>query len=89
MKQPADRALFETLIREADVYIQNFRPGAAERIGAGAEQLLQLNPRLVYCSISGFGATGPYAERPSYDLGSPGAERLSQRGGRLPAPCRS
>src|SRR5580698_6850718 len=67
MKQPADRAQFETLIREADVYIQNFRPGAAERIGAGAEQLLQLNPRLVYCSISGFGATGPYAERPSYD----------------------
>jgi crotonobetainyl-CoA:carnitine CoA-transferase CaiB-like acyl-CoA transferase len=67
MKQPADRALFETLIREADVYIQNFRPGAAERIGAGAEQLLRINPRLVYCSISGFGATGPYAERPSYD----------------------
>jgi len=67
MKQPGDRALFETLIREADVYIQNFRPGAAERIGAGAEQLLRINPRLVYCSISGFGATGPYAERPSYD----------------------
>jgi crotonobetainyl-CoA:carnitine CoA-transferase CaiB-like acyl-CoA transferase len=67
MKQPGDRALFESLIREADVYIQNFRPGAAERIGAGAEQLLKLNPRLVYCSISGFGATGPYAERPSYD----------------------
>jgi crotonobetainyl-CoA:carnitine CoA-transferase CaiB-like acyl-CoA transferase len=67
MKQPADRALFETLIREADVYIQNFRPGAAERIGAGAERLLRINPRLVYCSISGFGATGPYAERPSYD----------------------
>ena len=52
MKQPGDRALFKTLIREADVYIQNFRPGAAERIGAGAEQLLQINPRLVYCSIS-------------------------------------
>ncbi len=67
MKQPADGAVFETLIREADVYIQNFRPGAAERIGAGAAQLLTINPRLVYCSISGFGATGPYAERPSYD----------------------
>jgi crotonobetainyl-CoA:carnitine CoA-transferase CaiB-like acyl-CoA transferase len=67
MKQSGDRALFENLIRDADVYIQNFRPGAAERIGAGAEQLLGINPRLVYCSISGFGATGPYAERPSYD----------------------
>jgi crotonobetainyl-CoA:carnitine CoA-transferase CaiB-like acyl-CoA transferase len=67
MKQPADSELFRTLIREADVYIQNFRPGAAERIGAGWEQLRQINPRLVYCSISGFGATGPYADRPSYD----------------------
>jgi crotonobetainyl-CoA:carnitine CoA-transferase CaiB-like acyl-CoA transferase len=67
MKQPGDSELFRTLIREADVYIQNFRPGAAERIGAGCEQLLKINPRLVYCSISGFGATGPYADRPSYD----------------------
>jgi crotonobetainyl-CoA:carnitine CoA-transferase CaiB-like acyl-CoA transferase len=67
MKQPADSELFQKLIAKADVYIQNFRPGAAERIGAGPAQLLKLNPRLVYCSISGFGATGPYAERPSYD----------------------
>ncbi len=67
MKQPQDSELFAKLIREADVYIQNFRPGAAERIGAGPEQLLKINPRLVYCSISGFGATGPYADRPSYD----------------------
>ncbi len=67
MKQPQDSELFRKLIREADVYIQNFRPGAAERIGAGPEQLLKINPRLVYCSISGFGATGPYADRPSYD----------------------
>ncbi|HEY1898456.1 MAG TPA: CoA transferase [Steroidobacteraceae bacterium] len=67
MKLASERELFASLIREADVYIQNFRPGAAERIGAGVEQLLSINPRLVYCSISGFGATGPYAERPSYD----------------------
>ncbi len=67
MKQPADAELFGKLIREADVYIQNFRPRAAERIGAGYAQLSRINPRLVYCSISGFGATGPYAERPSYD----------------------
>jgi crotonobetainyl-CoA:carnitine CoA-transferase CaiB-like acyl-CoA transferase len=62
-----DRGLFENLIRDADVYIQNFRPGTAERLGAGAESLSRLNPRLVYCSISGFGSSGPYADRPSYD----------------------
>jgi crotonobetainyl-CoA:carnitine CoA-transferase CaiB-like acyl-CoA transferase len=62
-----DRAVFDGLIRDADVYIQNFRPGTADRLGAGAEHLMQLNPRLVYASISGFGARGPYAERPSYD----------------------
>ncbi len=67
MKQAADCELFQGLIREADVYIQNFRPGTAQRLGAGVEQLLKINPRLVYCAISGFGASGPYAERPSYD----------------------
>jgi crotonobetainyl-CoA:carnitine CoA-transferase CaiB-like acyl-CoA transferase len=67
LKQPGDRAVFETLIREADVFIQNFRPGTAERLGAGAKRLQELNPKLVYCSISGFGADGPYVERPSYD----------------------
>ena len=67
MKQASDCGLFERLIQEADVYIQNFRPGTAQRLGAGVERMLKLNPRLVYCSISGFGASGPYAERPSYD----------------------
>jgi crotonobetainyl-CoA:carnitine CoA-transferase CaiB-like acyl-CoA transferase len=62
-----DRGVFDQLIQSADVYIQNFRPGAAERLGAGAGRLRELNPRLVYASISGFGARGPYAERPSYD----------------------
>ena len=60
-----DRPVFEQLIRDADVYIQNFRPGTAARLGAGVERLQRLNPRLVYTSLSGFGATGPYAERPS------------------------
>jgi crotonobetainyl-CoA:carnitine CoA-transferase CaiB-like acyl-CoA transferase len=67
LKKPADRELFDGLIADADVYLQNFRPGTAERLGAGARRLRGLNPRLVYCSISGFGADGPYAERPSYD----------------------
>jgi len=67
MKQARDRELLESLIREADVYIQNFRPGTAERLGAGVARLQALNPRLIYCSISGFGASGPYVDRPSYD----------------------
>jgi crotonobetainyl-CoA:carnitine CoA-transferase CaiB-like acyl-CoA transferase len=67
MKQTADCGLFAALVREADVYIQNFRPGTAERLGAGSARLQELNPRLVYCSISGFGSSGPYRDRPSYD----------------------
>jgi crotonobetainyl-CoA:carnitine CoA-transferase CaiB-like acyl-CoA transferase len=67
MKLKSDCALFEKLASEADVYIQNFRPGTAERLGAGVERLHQLNPRMVCCSISGFGLSGPYVDRPSYD----------------------
>jgi crotonobetainyl-CoA:carnitine CoA-transferase CaiB-like acyl-CoA transferase len=66
-KNSEDLAVFDELIRSADVYIQNFRPGAAERLNAGAERLQKINPRLIYCSISGFGATGPAAGRPAYD----------------------
>jgi crotonobetainyl-CoA:carnitine CoA-transferase CaiB-like acyl-CoA transferase len=66
-KQGGDQEVFDALIRTADVYIQNFRPGAAERLHAGEERLRELNPRLIYCSISGFGQTGPSAQRPSYD----------------------
>jgi crotonobetainyl-CoA:carnitine CoA-transferase CaiB-like acyl-CoA transferase len=67
MKLKSDCALYDRLVREADVYIQNFRPGTAERLGAGVARLQDLNPRLVCCSISGFGSSGPYSDRPSYD----------------------
>ncbi|HTT06769.1 MAG TPA: CoA transferase [Steroidobacteraceae bacterium] len=67
LKSAEDCATFDALIAEADVYIQNFRPGTAEQLGAGEERLRALNPGLVYCAISGFGATGPAAQRPSYD----------------------
>jgi crotonobetainyl-CoA:carnitine CoA-transferase CaiB-like acyl-CoA transferase len=66
-KNESDLALFDELIRESDVYIQNFRPGAAERLNAGYERLREINPRLIYCAISGFGQTGPAAARPAYD----------------------
>jgi crotonobetainyl-CoA:carnitine CoA-transferase CaiB-like acyl-CoA transferase len=67
LKSAPDHKLFEGLVREADVFIQNFRPGTAERLGVGVTRLQELNPRLVYCSISGFGSSGPYTDRPSYD----------------------
>jgi crotonobetainyl-CoA:carnitine CoA-transferase CaiB-like acyl-CoA transferase len=62
-----DRAVLDALVADADVYVQNFRPGVADKLGVGAERLRALNPLLVYCSISGFGATGPAATRPAYD----------------------
>lgn len=67
LKAEGDRALMRDLIGSADVYIQNFRPGAAERMGMDWKSLRAVNSRLVYCSISGFGQTGPYIHRPSYD----------------------
>ncbi len=66
-KNAEDAAAFDELVRGADVYLQNFRPGAAERLGAGWDRLHGLNPRLVYCAISGFGQDGPAAGRPAYD----------------------
>ncbi|PJX20302.1 carnitine dehydratase [Advenella sp. S44] len=66
-KEADDLAAFDKLVRTADVYIQNFRPGAAERLNVGEERLRKINPGLIYCSISGFGPTGPAAGRPAYD----------------------
>lgn len=66
-KKPEDQAILDDLIRSADVYIQNFRPGAAEKLGVGEERLRALNPRLIYCAISGFGNSGPSSQRPAYD----------------------
>jgi crotonobetainyl-CoA:carnitine CoA-transferase CaiB-like acyl-CoA transferase len=62
-----DRALLDELVAEADVFIQNFRPGVAEKLHVGAERLQTINPALVYCGISGFGREGPDRERPAYD----------------------
>lgn len=55
------------LIKRADVFVENFRPGTADRLGLGYEALRALNPRVVYCSISAFGQTGPYVDKPGFD----------------------
>ncbi len=68
LKDDAQREIFLRLARTADVLIENYRPGVAERLGVGPDALEAVNPRLVFASISGFGQTGPYAMRPGFDL---------------------
>ena len=68
LKDPAHQAVLHRLVRDADVVLENNRPGVAERLGAGWETLSEVNPRLIYASVSGFGQTGPYSQRPGYDL---------------------
>jgi crotonobetainyl-CoA:carnitine CoA-transferase CaiB-like acyl-CoA transferase len=68
MKVPDGQAILRKLAAKADVVLENFRPGTMERLGFGYEALRKLNPRLIYCSISGFGESGPEASRPGYDL---------------------
>ncbi|GAA1875194.1 CaiB/BaiF CoA transferase family protein [Asanoa iriomotensis] len=67
LKVPRDRARFEELLRDSDVLLENFRAGVLARIGYGWEVLREVNPRLVYCAISGFGQTGPMSQAPAYD----------------------
>ena len=62
------RDIFIELIRTADVLVENYRPGTMEKLGLGYETLKQINPRLVYGAVSGFGDTGPYRLRPGYDI---------------------
>src|SRR5437899_2029272 len=68
MKAPEGRSVLTRLIAKADVVLENFRPGTMERLGCGYEQLRAVNPRLIYCAISGFGESGPEAGRAGYDL---------------------
>ncbi|WP_398498642.1 CaiB/BaiF CoA transferase family protein [Variovorax sp.] len=68
LKNPAGLEAFYALVKDADVLVENNRPGVAARLKIDYETLRQLNPRLVYASISGFGQTGPWAERPGLDL---------------------
>jgi crotonobetainyl-CoA:carnitine CoA-transferase CaiB-like acyl-CoA transferase len=68
LKQPEGVELIRRLAKTADVFVQNYRPGVARRLGVDFESLQKINPRLVYCAISGFGNTGPYAPRGGYDL---------------------
>jgi crotonobetainyl-CoA:carnitine CoA-transferase CaiB-like acyl-CoA transferase len=80
------------LVKSADVFLQNYRPGVAERLGVAYENLEKINPRLIYISMSGYGRTGPYANRPGQDLvlqGMSGAMLSAGRASDPPAPADS
>ncbi|MEM7296299.1 MAG: CoA transferase, partial [Pseudomonadota bacterium] len=67
MKSPAGVEDLKRLVREADVLVENFRPGVMGRLGLGYDVLRAENPELIYCAISGFGQVGPRAHEPAYD----------------------
>lgn len=68
LKEKEGKEIFYKLSKTADVIVENFRPGTAEKLGISYEDIKPLNEKIVYCSISGFGQSGPYKHRPGYDL---------------------
>jgi crotonobetainyl-CoA:carnitine CoA-transferase CaiB-like acyl-CoA transferase len=68
MKQPQGLALVKRLVAQADVVVENYRPGVAARIGLHIDALREAHPRLIWASVSGFGQTGPWRDRPAYDM---------------------
>ena len=68
LKSPAGRDVLLRLAQDADILVENYRPGAMKRLGLGYDVVKDVNPRLVYTSISGFGQTGPWSDRPGFDL---------------------
>ena len=67
LKHAQGKALMKRLVAKADVLVENFRPGVMDRLALGWEVLREVNPRLIYCAISGFGQNGPWRDRPAYD----------------------
>jgi crotonobetainyl-CoA:carnitine CoA-transferase CaiB-like acyl-CoA transferase len=90
LKTAAGAELFTRLVAGADVLLENFRPGVMDRLGFGWPRLREINARLVYCAVSGFGATGPLSGRPAYDQVIQGLSGImSVTGGRDTAPLRA
>ncbi len=90
LKAPEGKAILLQLVRDADVFLQNYRPGVAQRLGIDYESLVAVNPRLVYVSMSGYGETGPYVNRPGQDLvlqGMSGAMLSAGRADQPPTPA--
>jgi formyl-CoA transferase len=77
LKRASDKKRIGELVADADVLIENFRPGVMDRLGLAYEDVRARNPRLVYCSVSGFGSTGPYAAMPAFDSVASGYSGLA------------
>src|SRR4029450_6954247 len=82
LKHPAAKKILTQLIERADVLVENFRPGTMANLGFDYEVVRTLNPRIIYSSISGFGQTGPYADRGGYDLIAQGMSGIMSATGR-------
>lgn len=68
LRQPEAINIVHKMVEHVDVVVENFRPGVMDRLGLGYDKLSEINPRLIYCGISGFGATGPMRDKPSFDI---------------------
>lgn len=68
LKSEDGQAVLRKLVQKADILLEGFRPGVMARLGAGYEDLKEINPRLIFCSLSGFGQDGPYVSRPAHDM---------------------
>ncbi len=86
MKSDKSTGIIHKLIKQSDVLVENFRPGAMERLGLGYEQVKAMNPRIIYCSISGFGQDGPYRMLPGFDQVLQGMGGLMSITGELGGP---
>ena len=90
LKEDAAREIFYKMAREADVIVENYRPGVTKKLGVDYETLQEINPRIIYASVSGFGQTGPYAMHAGYDLiaqGMSGVMSVTGEPGGPPAKC--
>ncbi|QNE48631.1 CoA transferase (plasmid) [Glaciihabitans sp. INWT7] len=89
LKAPGARRVLTDLLASADVLIESFRPGAMDRLGLGYNDVAAINPRLIYCSLSGYGSDGPYVDRPGQDVllqAVSGLAAATGRGGVSPTP---
>ena len=86
MKSDKSTEIIHKLIKQSDVLVENFRPGAMERLGLGYERVKEMNPRIIYCSISGFGQDGPYRMLPGFDQVLQGMGGLMSITGELGGP---
>ena len=68
LKEPEGKELFKELVKKADIVLENYRPGTMEKLGLGYDVLKEINPGIIYGSVSGFGHTGPLSKRAGYDI---------------------